>query len=385
LQFAIYGKQWIRFIFSRLQASFRLAAKCQRGNVARQVVTNNLATASLLRYTMSMANLVVQMNSAEYRDFVSFLTDRGFERVVLHVPGARFMGKVQLLWQYMQGTLRLAARWRQLRGADHIVAFGHFAYAIKLLARLGLIGYRKLFCFAFFVHDPKLFPLCRQLVRLDGKNDLYLVFSRSELELYREQLGIEERRLVYLPYGDWGQFNWQARTDWAEPTRDYYLAGGSSNRDYVGLVEAFRSIRARLVIVCAQQNWEELRDLDIPENVAVLQDVASDVFEALVRGSKAGIIPLKLDTGASGQSVALALMRNSKCVIASDVGALREYVDHGVSGFLLRTLAELPETIRDIEQKALVDAMGRAARRKYDQQFSRQVVAGAFDELLAAA
>ncbi|HST11072.1 MAG TPA: hypothetical protein VLL05_11905 [Terriglobales bacterium] len=295
------------------------------------------------------------------------------------------MSKAQLLRQYIRGTLRLAARWKQLRQVDHVVAFGHFAFAIKLLARLGLIRYRKLFCFAFFVHDPKLFPLCRQLVRLDGNNDLYLVFSRSELELYRGQLGIEEQRLVYLPYGDWGQFNWQARADWTKPTRDYYLAGGSSNRDYAGLVEAFRSIRARLVIVCAQSNWEELRDLDISENVAVLQDVPSDVFESLVRGSKAGIIPLKLDTGASGQSVALAHTRNSQCVIASDAGALREYIDHGVSGFLLRSLAELPETIRKIEQEALAEPMGRAARQKYDQQFSRQVVADAFDELLEAA
>lgn len=368
-----------------LQARFRLSAKYQHGNAALRLVTNNLATGLLRRYTISMGNFAVQLNTAEYRDFVSFLAERGFDRVVLHVPGARFMSKAQLLWQYIRGTLRLAARCRQLRPVDHIVAFGHFAFAIKLLARLGLIRYRKLFCFAFFVHDPKLFPLCRQLIRLDGKDDIYLVFSRSELELYREKLGIEERRLVYLPYGDWGQFNWQARADWTMPTRDYYLAGGSSNRDYVGLVEVFRSIRARLVIVCAQSNWEELRDLDIPDNVAVLQDVASDVFESLVRGAKAGIIPLKLDTGASGQSVALALMRNSKCVIATDVGALREYIDHGVCGFLLRTLAELPEAIQRIEEEALAEPMGRAARQKYDQQFSRQVVAHAFDELLAAA
>jgi glycosyltransferase involved in cell wall biosynthesis len=295
------------------------------------------------------------------------------------------MSKAQLLWQYIRGTVRLAMRGRQLQRIDHIVAFGHFAYAVKLLERVGLIHYRKLFCFAFFVHDPKLFPLCRQLVRLDRAKDIYLVFSQSELALYQKQLRIEARRLVYLPYDDWGEFCWQAREGWTNPVDDYYLAGGSSNRDYVGLAEVFRSIPAKLTIVCSQSNWEELRQIDLPGNVDVLRDVPADLFESLVRGCKTGIIPLKLDTGASGQSVALALMRNSKCVIASDVGALREYVDHGISGFLLRDLAQLSDTISRIEDEALAESMGRAARMKYEERYASRIVAGAFEELLTAA
>jgi len=190
----------------------------------------------------------------------------------------------------------------------------------------------------------------------------------------------------HSPYGDWGQFTW--RICEARPALDgeYYIAGGSSNRDYVGLVEAFRSIPAKLLIVCSTSNWQELRRLILPTNVEVLRDVPSDVFEALVHQAKVGILPLKLDTGASGQSVALALMRNSKCVIASDVGALREYIDEGVSGFLLRSLAEdLPGIIRRIEEEHLAEPMGRAARAKYDKRFSRRVVAEAFEKLLAAA
>jgi glycosyltransferase involved in cell wall biosynthesis len=212
------------------------------------------------------------------------------------------------------------------------------------------------------------------------------VFSRSEIALYQEELGIDASRLVYIPYGDWGQFSWQVRDQWAVPSDAYYIAGGSSNRDYVGLVEAFRSIPAKLVIVCSHANWQELRPQNLPANVEVLHDVPSDVFEALVRRAKAGILPLKLDTGASGQSVALALMRNSKCVIASDVGALREYVDDRVSGFLLHSLAEeLPIIIRRLEEEGLAESMGRAGRATYDERFSRHVVAEAFEKLLAAA
>jgi len=86
-----------------------------------------------------MRSVVVHLNAAEYRDFVSFLDDLDFERIVLNVPGARFMTKVQLFWQYVRGMLRLVARWRRLRQIDNLVVFGHFAYVVKLLARVGLI------------------------------------------------------------------------------------------------------------------------------------------------------------------------------------------------------------------------------------------------------
>jgi glycosyltransferase involved in cell wall biosynthesis len=72
-------------------------------------------------------------------------------------------------------------------------------------------------------------------------------------------------------------------------------------------------------------------------------------------------------------------------MIASDVGALREYVDHGVTGFLLQSMAELPDVIRRLEKDRLAESMGRAGRAKYDEQFARQVVAEAFEKLLAAA
>jgi glycosyltransferase involved in cell wall biosynthesis len=137
------------------------------------------------------------------------------------------------------------------------------------------------------------------------------------------------------------------------------------------------------VIVCSKSNWQELRHLSLPLNVSVLQDVPSDVFETLLRGAKAGIVPLKRDTGASGQSVALAVMRNSKSVIATDAGALREYVEDGVSGFLLRDLAvQLPGVLERMESTSLAAAMGRASRARYEQRFSRHVVEAAFAELL---
>jgi glycosyltransferase involved in cell wall biosynthesis len=77
-------------------------------------------------------------------------------------------------------------------------------------------------------------------------------------------------------------------------------------------------------------------------------------------------------------------MRNAKCIIATDVEGLREYVEHGVSGYRMRHLAdELPSLIQLLERDPeRAEAMGRAARERYERHFSRDIAAAAFESVL---
>src|SRR5262249_2314076 len=157
-------------------------------------------------------------------------------------------------------------------------------------------------------------------------------------------------RIHYLPYGDWSS---ERPIVVGQPAEDvsaesYYFAGGYSNRDYRSLIAAFRHVPAKLLIVCSRLN-QDVDESSLPPNVKVVRDVQSDVFEAYVRQAKACIVPLKHDTGSSGQSTMLRLMRNGKVIIASDVSGVRSYVVNGVSGHLVRDMAgELPELIARI-------------------------------------
>jgi glycosyltransferase involved in cell wall biosynthesis len=83
----------------------------------------------------------------------------------------------------------------------------------------------------------------------------------------------------------------------------------------------------------------------------------------------------------------LILMRHGKCVIASDAGAIQDYIEHGVSGYLLSDLAaELPQVIASIERDSeAAEALGKTARDKYEAHFSPAAVAQAFEDLLRAA
>jgi glycosyltransferase involved in cell wall biosynthesis len=327
-----------------------------------------------------MRHICIQQNSREYPDIVTYLEELGFQRIVLGIGGARFNTKLALIWQTLYASARLLARVGEIRNMEIVVAFGHFAYVIKALARLGVIRYQKLFCFSFFVHSPVWLRVFRLLSRMDGASDHYVIFSQSEIELYAERLRIDRSRMHYLPYGDWSS-EWEQA--WLNtqavdppPPDDYYFAGGYSNRDYLALIEAFRRIPARLIIVCSRLN-KDVQSGSLPSNVEVLRDIPTHVFEAYINHAKAGIVPLKHDTGASGQSVILRLMRNAKLTIASDMGAVRPYVEDGVTGYLVGDLVrELPEVIARVEEDPAATArMGNAALEKYKQCFSRRSVA----------
>ena len=125
------------------------------------------------------------------------------------------------------------------------------------------------------------------------------------------------------------------------------------------------------MIVCSALN-KELDSLAIPPNVTILRDLPGDQFDAYLHDAKACIIPLKHDTGASGQSVMLRLMRNRKAIVATDFGSVRGYVVDGESGLLVKDLErDLPAVIDDIEHDPQsAAAMGAAAYERYCRYFS---------------
>ena len=145
----------------------------------------------------------------------------------------------------------------------------------------------------------------------------------------------------------------------------------------------FRQLSKILIIVCSRLN-KDVPDRSLPENVIVLRDLPSEQFDAYVRQAKACIVPLKHDTGASGQSTLLRYMRNKKAVIASDMSGVRPFIENGVSGYLIRDMSrELPEVIARIEADPLLAlAMGQAGYERYATYFSRTAVSNSLRQLL---
>jgi glycosyltransferase involved in cell wall biosynthesis len=78
-------------------------------------------------------------------------------------------------------------------------------------------------------------------------------------------------------------------------------------------------------------------------------------------------------------------MRHGKPVVVSDIAAVRDYVEPGVSGYLVRDLAtELPQVIAGIEANPeAASKIGEAAKVKYQGSFSRAALSDRFQKILA--
>ena len=330
--------------------------------------------------------VLVQPGRNAFPDMSAYISERfGFDVVQL---SDYEIHRAQSKWAHLRGLARqscdLVRSLGRLRRSRVVIAIGPISYLIKLLRRLGLVRYDTSFCLGWHVRSPRWFPVFRALSRLDGGGDHYIVFSEWEVGLYEARLRIDRDRLHFLPYGDWS-----GAADPAPPPADdggYYFAGGYSNRDYPALIAAFRTVPARLIVVCSALN-KELDAIDLPANVTVLRDLPSERFDAYLRDAKACIIPLKHDTGASGQSVMLRLMRHRKAIIATDFGSVRGYVVDGESGLLVKDIArDVPAAVAAIERDPdAAAALGAAAYERYCRHFSRQAGGDALGRILAQA
>jgi glycosyltransferase involved in cell wall biosynthesis len=139
------------------------------------------------------------------------------------------------------------------------------------------------------------------------------------------------------------------------------------------------------VIVCSKVNLEELGQAPMPNNITVLCDVPIARFDEYVQNAKTGIIALRHDTGSAGQSVALALMRNAKCILATRAGDLVEYIEDGVSGYWIDDVTrDLPAYVRQLDaEPGRAEKMGEAGRQRYAEHFSLTTAAAAFENVLA--
>jgi glycosyltransferase involved in cell wall biosynthesis len=318
--------------------------------------------------------ILVQPGRNAFPDMSSYISKHfGFDLLQL---SDYEIHRAQSKWAHLRGLVRqsfdLVRSLGRLQRCRVVIAIGPISYLLKLLKRLHLIRYEKSFCLGWHVRSPRWFPVFRALSKLDTGSDHYIVFSEWEIGLYQANLGIARDRMHFLPYGDWSGSDEPASP--AAPNigeGGYYFAGGYSNRDYPALIAAFRHLPAQLLIVCSALN-KELDALDIPPNVTILRDLPGDQFDTYLRDAKACIIPLKHDTGASGQSVMLRLMRNRKAIIATDFGGVRGYIVDGESGLLVKDIErDLPAVIDRIERDpAAAAVMGEAAHERYCRYFS---------------
>lgn len=289
--------------------------------------------------------------------------------------------------QTLKDLIFLLKRRKTIKGYRRILALWHSGPAFMLLKRLGLIDYEKLLWFGFSVHTGRWAKLYKLIARLDTKTAWFVVFTEQEVEDYSRLLGIDPERLLFIPHGDWPQPIDVPEVFSPDPTIDletpFYFAGGFTNRDYKPVIESFRKLGQRLIIVCSKTNLDVV-DEELPPNITVYRDITFPEFELLLRASKAVIIPLKHDKGAAGHSVLVRSMRNAKIVIANDFRIVEDYLEGGVDGVLIEDMNEaLQKIVTEIEADPVrFDPIREAAHQRFKDNYSQEAMEQMMTDLI---
>ena len=321
-----------------------------------------------------MKNVIIRSRRNAFREETKLLVEEhGFLDINNGETSKGLKSPKELLLMFLQDCVFVARNMGKLNHSDTIIVLGFTALPLKLMIKLGLIRCNRLLWFNFFIHSKKAFRIFRVLLKLLSiKNEKIVLFSKYEIPLYVEKLEIPEHKLTYIPQGDWKKVELYDETYRPDVDEAYYFAGGYTNRDYTGVISAFSKLPHKIVIVGSYLNKELNDRTDLPDNIIIKKDIPKEEFESLLAKSKACILPLKDDTGASGHMVLLGYMRNKKGIIASNMEAMREYVTHEESALLFDDARQdLPRIISTIESGEYdLSKLGEAAYQTYQKNFT---------------
>jgi glycosyltransferase involved in cell wall biosynthesis len=185
-----------------------------------------------------------------------------------------------------------------------------------------------------------------------------LVQTNKTVEQFSEALRVPRDKFVFVPY----HATITANRKQDPPTQDYVFAGGDGNRDYPNLIEAVRGLRVKLIIAALHRH--HFNGIEIPLNVEIVT-VSPEEFTRLMAGSLFAVVPMQRGLEhAGGQQTYINAMTMGKAVIVADDSGAEDYVESGVTGFVVpagdvaamrRAIAELiedPDRTRDMGSHA---------------------------------
>jgi glycosyltransferase involved in cell wall biosynthesis len=322
-------------------------------------------------------------SSMGLRDFL--VHEHGFVDLVRAKTPKPIKPRWQIYTNLLLFTLFTLRHLRLIRQARTIYAIRYMALPLKLLSKVGLVHYDRLFWHDFNVKSAPWLRIFRLLAKVDTDRDFYVVRGESEASLYAEELGLPRSRFAVLPFGDW-EGKLYPTTPLAEAEADgtpYYFSGGYSNRDYASLVRAFAKVPEQKLIIVSSFLNGGLDAAAVPDNVKILRDVPFPEFDRLLRGATACIFPLKYNLS-GGQSVLVHGMKMQKPIIVSENSVMREYIrDDKAAIFVNDIEREVPEVIHQLEADPQRRAgLARAAAAQYERHLSRAALSARLTSIL---
>lgn len=195
--------------------------------------------------------------------------------------------------------------------------------------------------------------------------DHFICFAKEECDYYSEMFEVDKNNFVFIPLG-------KAETS-NVPVSDegYIFATGRSNRNYDFLVNTLKETKYTLVIAC-----DTYHPTTTLQNVKVLNDCHGSQMLNLMAKCHCVVCPLKDLKTSSGQLVVLQAMALGKPVICTKADGIKDYVDDGITGFLIDNDKECwMAALRKLyDDKNLYSEMCAHARTSYVENFTEDAM-----------
>ena len=308
----------------------------------------------------------------------NYLSDHAQRDTVdfMHAATRDLFPKWGKLLTYYPAYWNLAMRaLKQSRKVDYdvIVAWeSKNGFSLALLRSLLGIKKPKLVVLAFAykgiaVHFLKLGRLAMRGI------DHMTVPTISEIEYYNKLLGCPLDNITFSPLG-WYDMVSMLDISGGE-TSSYIFAGGRSGRDYRTLFEAISGLDSQLIVNARKFN---VQGLGCPPNVTIHDFVPVREYYALMARSQFVVLPLEDTAYAVGLGHIVQAMSAGKAVVATRTTSVVDYIEDGQTGILVA-----PYDTHDMRSAITyllahpeeAKAMGRKARRRYEEKYTFAVFA----------
>ena len=215
-----------------------------------------------------------------------------------------------------------------------------------LLNAFPIFGKRKLFCWDIFVEyilgtekRLKFFPfvkittqrkekLARFILKQYGLN---VVWSKKQVATHARHFNLPEHHFIFLPF----KANHSKRETYDIPVGNFIFAGGNGKRDYKCLIEAVRGTDIPVIISATDP---AVRKIIEPLPNVIVVSAPEPAFAQLQAASRFVVIPM-IYSGLKGGGEAnfCNAMWHKKPVIAVDSMAAEDYIQDGITGYVVQS------------------------------------------------
>jgi glycosyltransferase involved in cell wall biosynthesis len=282
---------------------------------------------------------------------------------------------------FLHGWRAVKMAWQSPRDTGVITLFPQLAAIMALFKCLGLLGRRPLLAWCFNMGRPYggvKGVLARAVM---SQVDLFVVYSRAEIDIYSQWLGVPPARFCFVPLTGLPP---PMASVVVEPDDEspYVLAMGTANRDYRTFMQAMAQVGHRAIVISGPH---ALEGLVIPPNVEVRSGVPQQECHRLAKRARLNVIPIADADAASGQVTLIDSMMLRLPLVVTRCAGTQDYAQDGVHALLVppaqsEAMAQAIEQLWGAPERR--SQMAQAAQAYAFEHYTPEAVKKQFAEIL---